>query len=268
MKDQNEKMSFLPEDYVERRIERRTNLICLTLFAVVLGGVIAAYFVTNRHREEVRAERRAVNVAYTEAAKRLEQLDQLQKRKQQMLRKAQITSMLIEPVPRTFLLADLINRMPKTLSLIDLKLTSKVVTPMVHVDRHRSALINKTAEDEKKKDADEDPVPKYRVSLSIIGVAPTDVQVAQYMASLSHSPLMSDINLVFSEETQIENTPMRRFRIEAVLNPNADVRSLKPGAIPQELKKNPMHEQSPPLPSVAPKMPKAGASVATGSLEN
>ena len=33
-------MSFLPEDYVERRIEQRTNIICLSLFAIVLIAVV------------------------------------------------------------------------------------------------------------------------------------------------------------------------------------------------------------------------------------
>ena len=33
-------MSFLPDDYVEQRIERRTNVICLLLFVVVAAGIL------------------------------------------------------------------------------------------------------------------------------------------------------------------------------------------------------------------------------------
>ena len=35
-----DKMSFLPEDYLEKRIELRANMICLSLFAVVLVAII------------------------------------------------------------------------------------------------------------------------------------------------------------------------------------------------------------------------------------
>ena len=40
--------SFLPEDYLAQKTERRTNLICLTLFAIVMLGVFAAFWITNR----------------------------------------------------------------------------------------------------------------------------------------------------------------------------------------------------------------------------
>jgi len=247
MRGHDDKMSFLPEDYVQRRIERRTNLICLTLFAVVLAGVIGAYAVTSRHRQEVKQHRQAINAAYTDAAKRLEQLDQLQQRKQQMLRKAQITSLLIEPVPRSFLLADLINRMPKTLSLLELDMNSQVIQPIVSVSSKKTALANKKKKDEEKKQ--ENPVPVYRVTLTLIGVAPTDVQVASYMSTLSRSPLMSDVNLIYSEEKQIADSLMRRFRIEATLSEKADVRSLDLDELNRELKKNPMENTGPVKPA-------------------
>jgi len=79
MIDQPDKpMSFLPEDYVEKRIERRTNYICLSLFVVVLLGVVGAYMVTYRQRAGIKEQRRLVNTAYSDAARRLEQLEKLQ----------------------------------------------------------------------------------------------------------------------------------------------------------------------------------------------
>ncbi|MBI1369397.1 MAG: hypothetical protein GC162_12180 [Planctomycetes bacterium] len=256
--ERNDKLSFLPEDYVERRIERRTNIICLSLFAVVLAGVVGAYLVTNRHRADVRKQREVINASYTDAAKRLEQLDELHQRKEQMLRKAQITSMLIEPVPRTFLLADLINRMPKSLSLFDLQMASKVVKPVSPVatksalsQRHKGGLggYNSNAPDKDKDKKDEEPVPEYIVNVTISGVAPTDVQVAQYLASLQQSALMSDVNLVYSEEIKIDEASMRKFRIDMTLNQHADVRSIDPIEIPRELQKNPMQAQPTIVPS-------------------
>lgn len=251
MMNHDDKLSFLPEDYVQRRIERRTNLICLTLFAVVLSGIIGAWMVTKRHKDDVATQLRAMRVAYTDAAKRLEQLDELQKRKQQMLRKAQVTRLLIDPVPRTFLLADLINRMPKSLSLFEFQLHSKMQRPTVQVNTSKSALANKAGAQAAAASLEEQ-VPRYQVALILIGVAPTDVQVAQYMSSLQRSPLMTDVNLIYSEETKVADSTMRRFRIEAMLNEDADVRNIDPEQLYRDLPKDPMSNTPTALPIISP----------------
>ena len=234
-------MSFLPEDYVERRIEQRTNFICLTLFVVVLGGVVAAWMVTARHEIELRDQRQQVNVSYTEAARRLEQLQQLEDRRSQMLRKAQVSASLIEPVPRTFLLADLINRMPPTMSLFEWDIHTKQAAAPVLARTSKSALSNKS---DSKKKADEPAPPRYIVTVTMTGVAPTDVQVAQYMAQLSRSPLLEDVNLVFSEEAKIEDQTMRRFRIDMSLKADADVRQVDPLLVPRKPKMNPLESST------------------------
>ena len=46
--------TFLPEDYLAQKAERRTNLICLALFAVVMMAVVGAFLVTNRQWSRMR----------------------------------------------------------------------------------------------------------------------------------------------------------------------------------------------------------------------
>jgi hypothetical protein len=242
----NKELSFLPEDYVERRIEQRTNLLCLTLFGVVLIGVVAAYVATSKHRSDLRQQRAEVNAQYAEAARNIERLEELQRRKEQMLRKAQITSQLVEPVPRTFLLADLINRMPPTLSLFELQMDAKLDKPALPqaATRGKTAMANAKVDGkgDAKKAAVPEPLPRYIVTMKLIGVAPTDVQVAQYMASLSQSELLSDVNLVFSEESKVEETTMRRFHIDMTLNAEADARKVEPLLADRQLKMNPLDD--------------------------
>lgn len=222
------KMSFLPEDYVERRIEQRTNLVCLVLFGVVLVGVVGMYVASAQHRADVRREREKVIVAYADAAKRIEQWDSLQEQRSQMQRKANVTAKLLEKVPRSHLLADLGNRRPQGLSWLELEVQTKVVKPTAPPSG-KSALANKEKE---KKDAKgkpaEAPEPVKTVTLVLVGVAPTDVQVAQYMSKLQQSSLLSEVNLIYSEETKIAETLMRKFRIEMALSSTADVRALEP----------------------------------------
>src|SRR6185436_1057254 len=117
--------SFLPQDYVARKAEMRANLICLGLFGVVMFCVVAAFFVTNRQWLQVRRNQQAITTQYTQEAIKIEQLKQLEKQKNEMMEKAEITTALIEHVPRSILLAELITRMPDDITLLELTLVSK-----------------------------------------------------------------------------------------------------------------------------------------------
>ena len=248
-------MSFLPEDYIERRIESRTNIVCLGLFGLVLIGVVGAYVVTYRQQVSLRRQRQEVNTEYTDAARRIEQLDQLHQRKQRMLQKARVTATLLEPVPRSFLLAELINRMPHTLSLLELKMTSKKITqPVIRAKRHQSALTNATGKtDGPDQDLDGPaPGPRYKITIAMKGVAPTDVQVSEYMAALHGCDLLEDVNLVISEEKLIQDTTtMRQFHIEVSLRPSADVRRMDPVPTSPHMVADPMRKPGRPATGAA-----------------
>ena len=237
----NEKMSFLPEDYIERRVEMRTNVICLSLFGVVLAAVLGAYFVTSGQRSEVLERQKAINASFTEAAQRISQLDELQKQKVSLMRKARVTATLIEPVPRSNLLAALINRMPASLSMSEFELTSKqiVASPALAPTGSALAAAKKAANGSTDAAPALPDVPQFHVELSLIGTAPTDIQVAQYMASLARCPLLSDVDLVYSEETRIEDSSFRKFKIDMVLSPDADVRHIDPLLVERN-QRNPM----------------------------
>lgn len=219
MRDTN----FLPEEYMERRLQRRTNAISLTLFMVMMGAVVAAYYVTDRQRSEVKTLQAQVNRQIEDAAKRLEQLDELQRRKDAMVRKAQVSAALIERLPRSVVLAELVNNMPATLSLEDMNLSTRVLQtarPATALQQTRQTRAAAEAQ------ADAAPeLPQTEVTMYLIGMAPTDVEVAQFMTALSASPLFNDVNLVFSEEEYVDDRAMRRFRVEMAINQDVDLKA-------------------------------------------
>lgn len=243
-------MSFLPEDYLERRVQRRTNVICLGLFVVVIGAVLGAFFVKDRERADVRVLQRQVNQQFIEAGKRLEQLDQLQARKQEMVRKAQVTALLIEPVPRTLVMSELVNSMPQSLSLIDLSLETRAVKA-VRPAGGTSALEqakkarSKAAAAKSNVAAPEPELPRTEVLVQMIGIAPTDVEVSNFMTTLGKNPLFSELNLAFSESASVESQEVRRFRVDMKLNQTVDLREHEPLMVRRTLKHNPMASPPP-----------------------
>ena len=121
-------LSFLPDDYLERKARRRTNTICAILFCIVIGAIASAFWVTEKGMREIEGQAAAVDQQYTEAAKKIEQFQQLQEKQRTMAHQAELTSSLLEKVPRSFILAEITNGMPEGVSLLDFMMESRVIT--------------------------------------------------------------------------------------------------------------------------------------------
>lgn len=231
--------SFLPEDYLQQRIESRANVVSLLLFGTVLFGVVGAFFVTNRAWTAVRERQHDINAQYTEQTKRIEQLKQLEAQKAEMLDKAEITTALIERVPRSILLAELINRMPDKVTLTDLQLTSKRLQDQPAKDdpKNKPQSIAKNAKGKDGKDikapAPRPRPPRMEFTINLVGLSATDEAVADFQAALKECALLQKVDLVSSQETIVENTAMRKWRIEAQIKPEADARKIEPLAVPR-----------------------------------
>jgi len=238
-----ENHSFLPEDYLEKRAQRRTNVISLTLFAIVFAGLSAAWYISHQQRATMRRELMMVDAQFEEAARQLDQLEKLQARREQMIHKAQVTASLIERVPRSVLLAELINSMPGNLTLLELKVDTKTVNrtpaPSTAMERAKVTSKSKTA-----KAAPPKPqAPETEVQITMTGVAPTDVQVAQFMSALGSNTMFANQHLGFSEETKLKSMSMRKFRVDIQLAPDADAQQHEPRFVKRESIPNPMSDK-------------------------
>src|SRR5690348_8706827 len=119
-------LSFLPDDYLERKQRRRTNAICAVLFCIVIGAIGSAFWVTEKSMREIDQQAASVDQQYTEAAKRIEQFQELQEKQRTMAHQAELTASLLEKIPRSFVLAEITNGLPPGISLLDLNLEAKV----------------------------------------------------------------------------------------------------------------------------------------------
>ena len=228
--------SFLPEDYLSKKVAYRTNLIFISLFAVVLVVVVTTFFVSDRQGKQVRDGLTAVNRSLEEKRSQLEQLESLNQRKQQMKRKANVTGTLRDRVPKSSMFAELINTMPATLSLTDLDLDTKKldVGPAPKTAMQRERLRQQATGQE-----EIDVVPTA-VELSLQGLAPTDVEVSQYIGSLNAHPMFDDVTLEFVESMKVDDIEMRKFKIALRLDPGFDVARLEPTRVRRGLDHDPM----------------------------
>lgn len=236
--------SFLPEDYIEKKAENRNLFIAVFLFIVVTLGVVGAFFVTNRQWTTVKARQQEINRHYATETAKIEQLKVLEAQKQEMLEKAEVTTALIEKVPRSILLAELINRMPQELTLTELNLKSKRIAepkPKPSANQPKagqprtlaSARPGAPKPGEKAEPPPKPAPPRFEFKIEIMGLAGADEEIADYHRALSDCPLLDKVEILYSGDVKVEEVRMRKFRIECMIRPNADARHIEPLQVPR-----------------------------------
>ena len=233
-------LSFLPDDYLDRKQRRRTNAICAVLFCIVIGSIGGAFTVTERSMREIEKQAADVDVQYTGAAKRIEQYQQMEEKQRTMQHQAELTASLLEKVPRTKILAKITNGIPQGVSLLDFAMASTVssapqTAPKTAFDARKAEIdaakgvVNALASQPR----------VYDVVMRLTGVAPNDGQVSKFITKLNTCPMFKDVNLVFTDEFVAgdKEAKLRKFAIEMNLNPNApmdDVDETKTAALPTD----------------------------------
>ena len=211
-------IDFVPDDYVQGNESRRTNLVYLVLFAIVmtaLGGSFAAIKV--RQRACITSER-LVDARIDEIHEVIKQFEQLQGKRREMMKTALTTAELLEPVPRSVLLASLTNNLPNGVSLLRLDLVqkqSKQTGRVATTSRYKAAQAKRKQNGQTRQS--ENPEKLLETHISIGGTAPSDLQVAAYIERLSNSSLLDNVALVESKECKVENNTFRQFKLTAML---------------------------------------------------
>src|SRR6476646_3203274 len=105
-------LSFLPDDYLEKKARRRANGVCGGLAVLVLGVVCSTFMYTERTMHAVEKRQADIDVVYSDAARRIEQANQMRAQQAQVVRRAELAANLLEQVPRSNLLAEFTNSLP------------------------------------------------------------------------------------------------------------------------------------------------------------
>ena len=85
-------LSFLPDDYLDGKVQARTNLICASLFAVVVLATGAAFRMTEQATRKVEAAYADVARRYTDAAEPIERFRRMQEQQKRMEAHAAISA--------------------------------------------------------------------------------------------------------------------------------------------------------------------------------
>ena len=177
-----------------------------------LGGSFATIRI---RRRAVRSKEKLVNTKMTHIQKAIQQFEELQRKRKAMMKTALTTAQLLEPVPRSVVLASLTNSLPPGVSLLKLNLIqkeSKQAARAAPTNKYQAARTDKTASG-----ANVSREKLLETHIDIEGMAPSDLQVAAYIERLGTSSLLGNVALVESKERKIEDTTFRDFKLTATL---------------------------------------------------
>ena len=219
-------INFVPDDYAQSNESRRTNFIYLVLFGVVMIALGGSFVSIKIRQRACYTSEEMINARMTEIKEAIKQFEELQARKREMMKTALTTSELLEPVPRSILLASLTNNLPEGVSLSNVDLIQKQMKqdPAVTTSKFQSAQ-GQSANGSKQavqsqNGAHENPEKLLETHIDIGGLAPSDLQVASYIEQLSNSSLLDNVALVESKEFKIQDSTIRQFKLSAMLRKN------------------------------------------------
>ncbi|MBN2512334.1 MAG: PilN domain-containing protein [Sedimentisphaerales bacterium] len=224
-------INFVPNDYIQQRQSSRANLMYLTLLAALLGGIGVTFSVIKMRQSVVGRELAAINAKMMEAKEQITQLEELKTKGKTMMKSMVMTAELLEPIPRSVVLACLTNNMPSGVSLLEMQLVEKenkvLATPAAKpaaaaapAKPGAKTTQYQSAAAKNQKAAAPETKTVLQSNLEIEGIAPSDIEVASFIASLSGSILLDSVELVQSKEQDIDGVKFRQFRLRTSMKSN------------------------------------------------
>lgn len=221
-------LNFVPDDYIQQRQSSRANSLYLILLVAVLCGIGATFSVLKMRQRSVQTELVQLSRQLSEAKEQIAKLEELKSKNKTRLNVMMMTASLIEPVPRSILLACLTNNLPGGVSLTALEMKEKekpkATAPTASAPKAGAAKKTPAVKPGPAvaKAASEHPAApsEPEVLLTIQGLAPSDIEVANYIANLNEAILFDQVQLVQSEEREVEGIKFREFRLTTRIRPD------------------------------------------------
>jgi Tfp pilus assembly protein PilN len=215
-------VDFVPpwyRDLIRRRRSAGGYLVLLTLLLVlVVAGAL-------RRQSEIRAAQREMAAADAEtAASRtdLEKLEALRQLRDQWRRQEQVLTSTGVNVEASRLLAALTKVVPPDAALTGISFA--VAEPEREVAGAPAPAATAPSVNETAAQASEPRPERRRLNVSLRGVAPGEVAVANVLAGISKQPLFRHVNLTYAKDRQDQDATVREFEVTFVVNldPDAD----------------------------------------------
>ena len=176
-------------------------VLCLVLLSYVRHGWIA----------EVRADRALINDRIAAQELVIAKIPPLERQMANLLMKKQIDEELGSRTDCTAVLSELARLMPMNMSLVSLELKTVEIRLQPDANMVRSRRPVRSGGRPKGEHV------IRRVQMTIEGIAPTDVDVANFIGQLAASPLFENVNMGYARTESFRGRVARQFQASCYL---------------------------------------------------
>lgn len=197
-------LEFLPDWYPQTRRRRRLVLLQGWLTLVVLFGLGGWILLAERNIAVAEDSLRALKGQLSQTDAQLAEMDKLDVMRKQLSQQNQILSRIGLYVEACSMVHRIDSLMPRQMSLTGIRLENeeKVDNSAAQVVKGEQAV-------------------DRRLKVTIQGVCPTDVDLANFMTQLAAEKYFDQVNITYAREKSESNHVMREFEITFSINLNA-----------------------------------------------
>lgn len=193
-------IEFLPDWYPRTRQRKRIVVLQCWALGIVLSGFGAWITLAQRNVRAASAEIETLGGQLVQSQSEQRMLaEQLELRKELQLRE-QVIASLGYPVEMTRLLQTIDSVMPREMSLLDFSCNTEEQIRQPNIVAARAA-----AEKEKLVDR--------RLRVKLVGVAPSDVDLANFLAGLTNVPFFEQVSVTYARDKTDAGHIMREFEV-------------------------------------------------------
>ncbi len=208
-------INFVPDDYIQKKQSNRTNWIYLFLCIMMLGALGGTFSIIKVRQSALSKQAQKVAEKMTEAQKDIQRFEELQTKRKEMMQTALTAVELLEDTPRSIVIAALTNNLPSGTSILRTGLSEK----KTRASATRQGGYAKAQSSQATKEV-------LNTEIEIEGIAPSDGEVADYIANLDKCALFKGINLIYTKEFKNgknQDSSVRMFKISTELAEKVDL---------------------------------------------
>ena len=205
-------VEFLPQWYPKVRQRKRAVMIqtWATLSLVVALGVWM--LMAQRNVQASETELSSLRTDLNQSEVQLQRLEEMLDLQKELGKQASIFAKIGRPVASTKLITTLEQLMPRDMALMNLTLETE--EPQAKAGGSLSSRSRRSAAAAAAAAANAEP----KLRLRLHGVAPTDVDLAEFLAKLTAKPFFRQIELIYSHEKTDSGHVMREFEVAFVMD--------------------------------------------------
>lgn len=197
-------VEFLPEWYPKVRQRRRMVALQAWITLILLCGLGLWTLLVQQNVRAREIELASLGSDLDQSETELQRLEDLLQLQRQLGQQDAIFMKIGRPVEATRVITTLEQMMPNDMALLDLWLDTEEA-PKASTERTGGLAARAAREQKDQADA--------KLRFRMHGVAPTDVDLAEFLAKLTARPFFKNVELLYSHERQDRGHLMREFEV-------------------------------------------------------